>query len=287
MKNPFYFLIVLIGFAGWINFGAGCTNTAPPVVVPPSVVVPDSQFCKAIATVLPESAVGVKNALWTNGQTIRIGFLGDHPTRKKYFMDAITEWSKYANLKFTYPSAPPYDVRVSFANGDGSWSWIGTGAKARPANEPTIKIGWDGLGVCLHEVGHLIGLGHEMASPNSTLCYNKPVINKALAGSPNFWSQAQIDYNVYAKYDPKAVNASVYDPKSIMQYSLPDSWLIYSLPDCPIKNVPENTVLSDTDKSFMATLYPFPVAPPTGKTLTVAQVARLNTLLDECKKMLK
>ncbi len=261
----------------------GGSTVAPPIVsdtIKPTVrVVPDSEYCKTIYDDSKQvSAVAVKSGLWVNGQTIKIGFpFGGTDAQKQYVRDAFAEWAKYANLFFVFPASGPYDIRVAFNANDGAWSTIGQAAKNVPQGQPTMNLGFRAE---LHELGHCIGLGHEMASPNSTLCYNKPVINAALKGSPNFWDQATIDYNVYAKYNPDAVNASVFDPKSIMCYSMPDSWLIYNPPSCPIKNVPQNTVLSEIDKSFIATIYPKSVPPPNpvNATITTAQRDNLRRL---------
>ena len=92
-----------------------------------------------------------------------------------------------------------------------------------------------------------------------------------------------VDSNVFYKYDTTKVFTTPFDGVSIMQYSIPDTWV------CDGKGFPGGKTLSATDRVFMAGIYPKTVVPPvvTGKTLTAEQVARLNAISDEIKAMVK
>lgn len=267
---------VLIG-----TYGCGGRSVEPGKVVETpnvdaaaTVAIADSNVCRTIADFpyVKDRGVSLNGTQWNQGQTLRIRFINGTATQKQWILDGFDEWEKYANLKDTVVTTGNSDIRVSFSN-SGNWSHIGTGAKYVSQNAATMNVTYQGS--VFHEIGHAIGLAHEAASPNSTLCYNKPVIDAYLKGGPNFWDQATIDANVYFKYNPSAVNASIYDVKSIMGYSWSDKYLIYDPPSCPIKSVPQNTVLSETDKWFIGTIYPKvnnpPPPPPGNVTITTAQ----------------
>lgn len=263
-----------------------CTNVEPakpPVVQDAPLSVPDSQFCATIAPrPAPTLAVGVKGKYWQNGQTIRIKFIGGTTAQRKFVKDAFSEWANIVNLNFTYPTSGKYECRVSFATGDGSWSYIGLDNATIPASYSTMNIGWSGLDVCLHEIGHFLGMAHEQANPISGICWNEANVIRDLSGAPNNWTVDMIRHNVFDKANPNEVDATPFDGVSIMQYSVPNSWT------CNGVGIPGGTALSATDKAFASGIYPKPGLPPvTGKALTAEQVARLNAISDEIKAMVK
>ena len=220
--------------------------------------VPDSQFCAAIAPIEKTGrAVTVNGRLWPNGSVLKVKLLGGTAQQRRYFTDAFIEWEKVVNLTVSYVTTGNADIRCSFVSGQGSWSYIGTDAKGIPQTQATINIGWLGSDVCLHEIGHALGMAHEQSSPKSTICWDKEAVYKALGGPPNNWSRATVDWNVFRKMTENEASASVFDPLSIMQYSVPASWLCQ-----PSSGIPGGKVLSPIDKSFMASKYPKPIQPP-------------------------
>ena len=280
-KNAAIVLLVLIAGVGLsaMIFNA-CKNKAPEPTPPPVVVqtVPDSQFCATIARLkLPPQAVGAKALFWKTGQEIRVKFTGGTAAQRKYVTDAFAEWSKYANLKFTIVTSGKTECLISFVSGDGSWSYIGTDNATIPSNQATMNIGWSGLDVCLHEIGHLLGLQHEQSNPDGGICWNEPNVIRDLSGPPNNWSEDMIRHNVFVKADPATVATTKFDGLSIMEYSIPGSWV------CDGKGIPGGKVLSETDKAFVSGVYPYTATPtaPTSVTISAksyAEIVRCATL---------
>ena len=69
------------------------------------------------------------------------------------------------------------------------------------------------------------------------------------SGPPNNWSKADIDHNIVQKYSLAQLNASKFDPKSIMLYSFAPE-LIQGR-----AGTLNNTKLSTGDKRFIRRMY--------------------------------
>lgn len=188
--------------------------------------------------------------LWPNGSTIRMRFLGGTPAQQALVKQHAVKWTESANLQFEFGDATNAQVRIAFAD-DGAWSYIGTDALGIPAGQPTMNFGWLDEGVILHEFGHMIAMIHEHQNPrDNPIQWNKPVVNAALSGPPNFWDQNTIDHNMYAQYDVTQINGSALDPQSVMLYSFPASWTVNGFHTDP------NETLSAVDREFAARVYP-------------------------------
>lgn len=109
-------------------------------------------------------------------------------------------------------------------------------------------------GVVVH---NSLGLIHEHQSPNGGIQWNKEVVLRDLAGSPNFWDAATVAHNIFDKYATDQVNSTQFDPASVMLYSFPASWTLNGF------SSKANDVLSEMDKSFISSAAMYPKDKPT------------------------
>ncbi|HVI44236.1 MAG TPA: matrixin family metalloprotease [Chitinophaga sp.] len=202
--------------------------------------------------------VAVKSTLWANGKNIKVKFLNGSSFLRGKVITYAKVWESYANITFTFVADnQPADLKVNFSNDQSSWSYLGKDALTyAPGNAESIHFGWfdsntddtEFSRTVTHEFGHAIGLAHEQSSPVANISWNKPVVYNYYAQFG--WSKADVDYNVFYKYSKTVTQYSQYDPASIMQYPIDPSFTTNGF------SVGWNTVLSATDKSFIASVYP-------------------------------
>lgn len=200
--------------------------------------------------------------LWPNGKVIKIAFLDGEPEVQKKVEKYAQEWTKYANLTFDFGEYKDAEVRVSFKQDTGSWSYIGTQALNVPANQPTINLGWltrvtaeqEVQRVVLHNFGHVLGLSEEHENPNNTIPWNKEAVYKYFGGPPNLWSKYVIDRNIFTLWAPGTYQVEKeFDRNSIMTFPVSKE-LTYNNYE-----IGWNTELSAGDRAFAAMLYPKPL----------------------------
>jgi hypothetical protein len=279
--------IKFILFAVFALAMTNCTNTAkpkpenkmkPPIAIDTALLTPN-WYCATIEQ--PEKpgkkvqrAVGAKGKFWPTGSVLKIGFIGGTASQIAAVKQYAPEWTQHANLKFEFPAAGPYDLRVAFNAGGGAWSYVGTDAKRIVQSSPTINLGWIGRDVICHEFGHAIGLFHEHQNPSGGICWNESNVIRDLSGPPNNWTESMIRFNVLNKFNPNDVLTTAWDKLSIMHYSIPASWV------CNGVAIPGGTIISPTDAAFVKTIYPG-AQPPTGTvTLSGADVDLIVALLN-------
>jgi len=198
---------------------------------------------------------------WDNGHTLRCRFLDGTPTQQAKVKAKAKLWEQYANVKIDFSNDPNAEVRISFKADPGSWSAVGKdclNTKYFPKDQPTMNYGWltdatddqEYERVVVHEFGHALGCIHEHQSPKESLNWNTAAVYKAFSGPPNNWSKADIDSNILQKYSPKGIDASIFDPKSIMLYQFDASLFTDH------KGTALNTQLSPKDKKMIAEMYP-------------------------------
>lgn len=204
---------------------------------------------------------------WMNGSTLRVRFLGGTPAQQATAREQAGWWAAACNIAFDFGNHPPSqtEIRISFDQNDGAWSYVGTDCKGIPANQATMNLGFLDGGTAAHEFGHTIGLAHEHQNPSGGIQWNEPRVLRDLSGPPNFWSEAQIRHNVLRKYSVDQVKGTAFDPHSIMLYFFPAAWTLNGIA------TKANKVLSAVDKEYVgsAEAYPPTPKPPTGKRLEV------------------
>jgi hypothetical protein len=109
--------------------------------------------------------------------------------------------------------------------------------------------------VVVHEFGHALGAIHEHQNFKGGIVWNVEAVYAAFSGPPNNWSRDDIDHNVIEKYSIDQLNATKFDPRSIMLYPFPKQ-LIKGPPALAKTGTRSNTDLSVSDKRFIAKNYP-------------------------------
>jgi len=199
--------------------------------------------------------------LWKPGRTLRVRFLHEPGPRVADRIEHHAHaWEQYANIRFEFVATGAAEIRITLDQNDGSWSYLGTDATLIPGDQATMNYGWfdedtedeEFSRTVLHEFGHALGAIHEHNHPRHGIKWNKAAVYAYYAETQG-WSKAEVDEQVFERYALDKLNASKYDPKSIMHYAIPAELLLPSG-----KPVGWNRVLSAADKAFIRKQYPRP-----------------------------
>ena len=226
------------------------------------------KYCIDMHHPFADRAVAEKGKFWKRGETLGVTFLNGTDAQKQAVRRFAQAWSSYANIVFQFDvPVSESEIRISFYEGWGSWSFVGTDCLLIDKTNPTMNFGWvtggqsaydmqEDRAVILHEFGHALGLGHEHQNPEGGIKWNIEEVVKDLSGAPNFWDRETIEHNVLRAYSQDRVLSTVLDPKSIMMYPIPQEWTLNSF------STGFNTELSQIDRQFIAELYPVVTSNP-------------------------
>ncbi len=196
---------------------------------------------------------------WADGRTLGVYFMDGSAIQKDKVQAMAKKWESFANIHFDFSASKAVaEIRISFVADSGSWSYIGTDCLGIAKNEPTMNFGWlrddtndkEYERVVVHEFGHALGAIHEHQNPKGGIQWNEEAVYAYFAGPPNNWSRSDTYTNVIMKYSVDQLNASKYDPKSIMLYQFDGSLIKGGKP------TPFNTQMSTGDKRFIRKQYP-------------------------------
>jgi hypothetical protein len=204
-----------------------------------------------------QELAGITGKKWQNGKRLRARFLDGTQSVQQRVEEHAKRWSDHANITVDFVTDDDAEIRISFEQ-EGSWSYIGTTALVIDKAEPTMNFGWleedtpdeEYERVVVHEFGHALFCIHEHQNPSTNIPWDKDAVYAYYMGPPNFWTKEQVDQNLFARYSTDITQFTDFDPKSIMLYPVPNEFTIGDF------EVGFNTTLSDTDKSFIATVYP-------------------------------
>ncbi|KAE8133586.1 hypothetical protein BDV38DRAFT_286625 [Aspergillus pseudotamarii] len=193
-------------------------------------------------------------SFWPNGKRLRVRFLWDTAYIKEKIRQYTQVWEKYANIDFRFVETGPAEIRIAFKD-DGSGSYVGTENTRIPAEEPTMNFGSfdrntreeEFSRTTIHEFGHALGCIHEHQSPAAEIKWDEGRLLEYFKP----WSKETIEHNIISKYAQGAVVNTAFDMRPIMLYFFPASITTNNL------STPLNSVLSDQDKTFINSIYPF------------------------------
>jgi hypothetical protein len=235
----------LIAAAEWA-MAARATNA--PMRAPQVAATPLERFRMALDA----------EKLWPAGCTLRVRFLDGEGDVQSRVATVAQQWSNHANVTFEFGNDPQAEIRISF-RGAGSWSFLGTDAFGVEPDEPTMNFGWlhpqsrddEYARVVLHEFGHSLGCIHEHQNPEAAIPWDREAVYRYYAGPPNTWTREEVDQNLFEPYSRDRTQFTRFDPASIMVYPIPEQHTIGSY------SIGLNSELSETDRRFIGTLYPF------------------------------
>jgi len=204
----------------------------------------------------PFAMAAVTGKQWMPGRTLRVSFTDGDPGVQAKVESVAKEWEQHANLILDFGAHADPEIRVSFQQ-QGSWSYLGTDALVIADDSPTMNYGWltpataddEYSRVVLHEFGHAMACIHEHNHPEAGIPWDLDAVYRYYMLTQG-WTKDDVDSQVLRRYERDLTNFSAYDATSIMHYAVPNELTLGDF------EVGWNRVLSQTDKDFIAVLYP-------------------------------
>jgi hypothetical protein len=225
-------------------------------------------------------AAFIKNKIWPQHEEIKIHFMrnefeyGDKKYPDSKYTEEKAKWveetiekyiAPFVNLKFVWNvSQEKSNVRISFLEDLGSFSYVGSDSLEAKKEEITMNLGWldnadeydsiifknTGV-VVVHEFGHAIGMIHEHQRGDEPFRWDKNKVYKQLGpGTINDWTKSEVDEQIFETSKMSTLNASRFDSHSVMEYIFPDSYFTVS------PNLVPTKYLSNLDIVWMNKTYP-------------------------------
>ncbi|MGV8917543.1 MAG: M12 family metallopeptidase [Pseudomonas sp.] len=206
-------------------------------------------------------AVGHFSKFWSNGRTLKIGFVSDDlpDNHKQAIISAINKWQPFVNLTFEFidgrDGTPGYgqgDIRIH-TDSTHNYTLIGTDAKGNDSWTPTMVLGIKPSNprfesTIMHEFGHALGAEHEHQHPEANIPWDVPKVYAHYAKSGT--SAEDVDEQVLNKLHISQTTYTPYDRQSIMHYPVPNDQTIGDW------EIGINSRISAKDQAFMRLAYP-------------------------------
>ena len=142
------------------------------------------------------------------------------------------------------------NVRIGFDVSQGTWSNVGTDClEIKDPTKPTMNFTWFDTPTAIHEFGHMIGMVHEHQNPKNNIEWDKEKIYQWGAATQG-WDKETTDVNIIEQYNVDIYNSTIYDPCSVMIYSLPAGLTLNNM------SIPGNLRLSALDVEWISEMYP-------------------------------
>ena len=140
-------------------------------------------------------------------------------------------------------------VRVGFNPHGGSYSLVGTDC-IKSNESTTMNLGCLDAGIIMHEFCHVLGMIHEHANPKGKYISWDDSKVYQWSKQTQGWDHTTTYHNIIERYNVDQLNASEFDPKSIMLYFFPPQLTTNK------KGTSSNHILSREDVLYISKMYP-------------------------------